>query len=132
MIVLDIIVAAIVAAIIAFLAINNIRLILKNKTLATLALQAETDRLTVYEQAQKIFAEEHSKSSSSDGFIKFMSTSRDWAFEYIEKVQLDLYELQTYHDKNGSAPKTVASANELNRIILKLLDNLPKDEKDNV
>lgn len=128
--VVDIIVATVVAIVIAFLAISNLRMILKNKTFATRAMQAEADRLTVYEQAKQIFAEEHSKSSSSDGFIKFMSTSRDWAFEYIEKVQLDLYELQTYHDKNGSAPKTVASANELNRIILKLLDNLPKDDKE--
>lgn len=128
--VLDIIVAAIIAIVIAFLAISNIRLLLKNKTLAVTANQAEADRLTVYEQAQQIFAEEHAKgSSNNDGFIKFMSTSRDWAFEYIENVQRDLYELKTYHEFHGAAPKTVAQANELNKIILKLIDNLPKDEK---
>ena len=128
--VVDIVVVAIIAVIVAYLSISNIRLILKNKTFAVAAQQAELDRLTVYEQAQQIFAEEHAKSSSNnDGFVKFMSTSRDWAFDYIERVQLDLYELKTYHEFHGSAPKTVAQANELNRIILKLLDNLPKDEK---
>lgn len=129
MMVVDIIVATIVAIVISFLTISNIRMRLKNKSLATLATQAELDRVTVYEQAQQIFAQEHAKGSSSDGFIKFMSTSRDWAFEYIENVQRDLYELKTYHEFHGAAPKTVAQANELNRIILKLIDNLPKDEK---
>ena len=28
----------------------------------------------------------------SDGFVKFLSTSRDWAFEYIEEVQKALVE----------------------------------------
>ena len=129
MMVVDIIVATIVAIVISFLTISNIRMRLKNKSLATLATQAEFDRVTVYEQAQQIFAEEHAKGSSNDGFIKFMSTSRDWTFEYIENVQRDLYELKIYHEFHGAAPKTVAQANELNRIILKLIDNLPKDEK---
>jgi len=129
MMIVEIIVATIVAIIISFLTISNIRMRLKNKSLATLATQAELDRVTVYEQAQQIFAEEHAKGSSSDGFIKFMSTSRDWAFEYIETVQRDLYELKAYHEFHGAAPKTVAQANELNKIILKLIDNLPKDEK---
>jgi len=126
--VLEIVVVAIIATFMTIILIANLRLTLKNRSLIIKAAQAELDRITVYEQAKAIFKDEHDKSGGTDGFIKFMTKSRDWAFEYIEKVQLDLYELQTYHEKNGSAPKTVAQANELNKIILKLLDNLPKEE----
>jgi hypothetical protein len=35
---------------------------------------------------------ENNKLTESDGFIKFISDSRDWAFEYIEEVQKALAE----------------------------------------
>ena len=129
MTVLEIISVSIIAVVLALTLISNLRLRLKNKSLTIRAAQADIDRLTVYDQAKQIFQEENEKASGNDGFIKFMAKSRDWAFEYIEKVQLDLYELKTYHENNGSAPKTVAQANELNKIITKLLDNLPEGDK---
>jgi hypothetical protein len=58
-----------------------------------------------------------------------MSTSRDWAFQYIEDVQKDLYSLKDVFDSTGASPKTVAQANSLNEKIRKVLDNLPKEEK---
>lgn len=130
--VLDILFAASVAAIVGYLIISNILLRIKNKSLFVKAAQAEVDRVTVYEQAKQIFATEYEKASSNDGFIKFMTTSRDWAFEYIEKVQQDLYNLKIFYDYTGSAPKTVAQANELNKLVSKVLENLPEDDKKNV
>jgi len=35
---------------------------------------------------------EHLNLKESDGFVKFLSASRDWAFEYIEEVQKVLVE----------------------------------------
>ena len=117
------------SVIIAALLINNIAIRLKNKRLFIAGAQAEIDRLAVYEQVQEILQREAERSEQGDGFIRFMSESREWAFEYIEAVQKDLYLLKDFSDTNGVAPKTVAQANELNKIVSRLLDHLPKDEK---
>lgn len=37
---------------------------------------------------------------NNDGFIKFLSDSRDWAFDYIEKVQESIKNLKTAVDAN--------------------------------
>ena len=116
-------------AVIGYLVISNIIIRIKNKQLFTFAAQAEIDRATVYSQAKEIFKEEYEKAESNDGFIKFMSTSRDWAFQYIEDVQKDLYALKDVFDSTGSSPKTVAQANSLNEKIRKVLENLPTEDK---
>jgi len=58
-----------------------------------------------------------------------MSQSRDWAFEYIESVQSDLYELKQSFESSQRGPKTVAQTNDLNDKIRKILENLPKGDK---
>ena len=43
---------------------------------------------TVKMEYEKIFAElSNQKIEKNDGFVKFISDSRDWAFQYIEDVQ---------------------------------------------
>ena len=127
--VLDIIVVSVVAFIIAALSIISLRLFLQNRILSVRATQAELDRITVYDQAKSIFESEHERSGNSDGFIKFMAKSRDWAFEYIETVQNDLYELNDVFKSTGGAPRTVAQTNALAEAIRKVLKNLPEEEK---
>lgn len=128
---IDIGLAISLAAIVGYLIISNILIRLKNKTLFIKAAQAEVDRTTVYQQAQDIFKAEYERSNTNDGFLKFMSTSREWAFQYIEDVQRDLYDLKELHDRIGAGPKTVAQANDLNERISRVLSHLPKGE-DNV
>lgn len=127
--ILEIALAVGVASVAGFLIISNVLVRLKNRELFIKAAQAEVDRTTVYQQAQEIFKAEYEKSASNDGFLKFMSTSREWAFEYIEEVQKDLYELRDYFHNTGSSPKTVAQAQELNKLILKVLSHLPEEGK---
>lgn len=116
--------------VISLLVISLSSIALQNKKLKVKAAQAELDRLTVYVQAEKIFKEESERAKQSDdGFIKFMSKSRDWAFEYIEQVQMDLYNLKELFDEIGVAPKTVAQANDLHERIRVVLKNLPDDEE---
>lgn len=114
---------------IGFLAIYSLYLSVKNKQLIVKYTQAELDRLAVYTQAKEIFKAEAEKVESKDGFVKFMSQSRDWAFQYIEKVQADLYELKSSFETSQKGPRTVAQTNDLNEKIRKILDNLPKEEK---
>ena len=126
--VFEIIFFIISSAVLGYLIINNLMVRIKNRELFIKAAQAEVDRATVYQQAQEIFKNEYERSSTNDGFVRFMSTSREWAFEYIEAVQKDLYDLRDHYSNTGSSPKTVAQANELNRLILKALAHLPEDK----
>lgn len=48
-------------------------------------------RAALLEQGvKKALSNEANPIESTDGFVKFISDSRDWAFEYIEKVQLGI------------------------------------------
>jgi len=66
--------------------IANLRLLYKNKKLRGQMIQFALDKAMLLEHVEKISG----KSSSiehSEGFLKFVSDSRDWAFKYIEDVQ---------------------------------------------
>lgn len=122
-------VAISLGGLVGYLIISNLLIRIKNKQMFMATTQAELDRLSVYNQAQEIFKSEYEKSNTNEGFLKFMSTSRDWAFQYIEDVQRDLYSLKELHDKIGTGPKTVAQANDLNERINQVLSHLPEDKK---
>ena len=125
----DIGMAVTVFGLMGYLAITLTVTRLKNKRLYIKATQAEVDRLAVYVQAQEIMKREADSIENSDGFVKFVSKSRDWAFEYIETVQKDLFDLKQLFDDIGVAPKTVAQANDLHARISKVLNNLPDDNQ---
>jgi hypothetical protein len=66
-----------------------------------------------YQNLQRIFKDNNEFKSDSDShkenFIKFLSDSRDWAFEYIDDVQKSINEIiektestVEYHKKFGS------------------------------
>lgn len=118
-----------ISLVIGSLVILSLFLALKNRQLYVKAAQAEVDRLSVYVQAQQIFKAEAERVESKDGFVRFMSQSRDWAFQYIESVQSDLYELKESFESSQKGPKTVAQTNDLNDKIRKILENLPKGDK---
>jgi hypothetical protein len=64
----------------------------KKKNLA-LFIQSELDKYVLIQKLEELSNElSVVKLSESDGFIKFISQSRDWAFEYIEEVQKALTE----------------------------------------
>jgi hypothetical protein len=50
--------------------------------------QAEIDNAIIFSALQKTLEENDlNKIEQTDGFVKFLSESRDWAFGYIEEVQ---------------------------------------------
>ena len=89
--ILESITFAILLALIAILIVDNIRIrFAKSKTSAKY-VQAEIDKSILSEKMQELMSEkELSKLQESDGFVKFLSDSRDWAFGYIEDVQVAL------------------------------------------
>jgi molecular chaperone DnaK (HSP70) len=64
----------------------NIRLIYKNKKLRNQMIQFALDKAMLLEHIEKNSGKANSI-EQSEGFLKFVSDSRDWAFKYIEDVQ---------------------------------------------
>lgn len=51
-------------------------------------VRSEIEKSVVLEKLEEVVKENELKSiESSDGFLKFVSDSREWAFKYIEDVQ---------------------------------------------
>lgn len=80
--------------------VNKIKETLFYTTLHNALLKEE-----VQNQRQNV---ENAKLGSDDSFIKFLSDSREWAFEYIEKVQgaitnfkNDVDEIANYYENTG-------------------------------
>ena len=63
---------------------------------------------------------ESSKLGETDGFIKFISDSRDWAFSYVEEVQASITSLKNAVD-NGLETKE-----ELDKLFNLLPENKEK------
>lgn len=125
----ELIISSVALVVSGLLLVSNLAIRLKNRKLILKASQAEVDRLSVYVKTQDLLKKAAEEQEGKDGFIKFMSQSRDWAFEYIETVQSDLYSLKDVYQGMGGRPKTVAHNNALIEAIEKVLTNLPEEEK---
>lgn len=77
-----------VIVIVTILLVNNIRLFIQNKSMTNELVQVTVDKMALENSLDKLVGEyELLSMQETDGFIKFLSESRDWAFEYIEDVQ---------------------------------------------
>lgn len=66
---------------------------LQKRKMLALYIQAEMDKHFLNQKLEELSNELSTlKLSETDGFVKFISQSRDWAFEYIEEVQKALAE----------------------------------------
>lgn len=99
---------------------DAIRMRVKIRILDRQNLQLEIDKVTLISQLNQINMENDIKSvEKTDGFLKFVSDSRDWAFDYIEDVQ---QALRAYDMALG-----MDDAQILNEAYKKLIDLLPKE-----
>ena len=71
--------------VLAVFVFDSVRLRITNKKILTQLVQSELDRNAVEEKLNKVILE-HS-AEKTDGFLRFISDSRDKAFSYIEEVQ---------------------------------------------
>lgn len=78
----------------ALLILSNISTRIKNRLLTKEAIQLNIDKFVLFEKLEKLIQEKDNKSlEDSEGFLKFLSQSREWAFSYIEDVQKTIGEL---------------------------------------
>jgi pantothenate synthetase len=117
--ILDIIAFGVLLLIIVILLINNLAIRSKNKKLSAQIIQIALDKTVISEKLKEQLDKKDSESiEQSEGFLKFISQSRDWAFDYIEQVQAALLEFKnkvepqilyakTYGTAAGQSPHTV-------------------------
>ena len=94
---------------------------IKVRKLTKISVQAQIDNFIILSELDKMVQEKDNKSiEQSDGFLKFISESRDWAFDYIESIQgaLNTYD-KALHTKDAKV---------INDAYKALVDLLPKDE----
>jgi hypothetical protein len=93
--ILDAIAFGILLLVIVILLVNNLRIHFKNKRLIAEIIQIALDKSVISEKLkQELESKESESIEKSEGFLKFISQSRDWAFDYIEQVQAALLEFR--------------------------------------
>ena len=107
----------------------SISFIIKNVKNVRQIVQLNVENAALAKRIEELKNEVASqKLTSTDGFIGFISQSRDMAFTYIEDVQKDIAELKDYFDKNG-LNLNVGQAEEFSQRIEKIFDYLPENSK---
>lgn len=90
---LESIVAGVLVTIIIYLVYRLVKIKLLMKTFSEIYMQELADKFLLQKKVEELYQEiENKKLEDTDGFVKFISQSRDWAFEYIEQVQKALAE----------------------------------------
>lgn len=106
--------------VILLIAIDDIRMRFKYRQMFKASLQLSIDKLTLMKKFEELSVKNESQDiEQTDGFLKFISESRDWAFTYIEDVQQALSE---YDDALATRDAIL-----INDAYKKLVDFLPKD-----
>jgi hypothetical protein len=94
---IDAVVVGILVTIIIYLVYRFFKTRVLFKALSDLYMQELADRMLLQKKVEELYQDiENAKLEQTDGFLKFVSESRDWAFQYIEEVQIALSEF----DKN--------------------------------
>jgi hypothetical protein len=118
-VILDIVAFGVSLFIIVILLINNLAIRSKNRKLSVEVVQIALDKAVISQRLKEELDKKDSESiEQSEGFLKFISQSRDWAFDYIEQVQAALLEFKnrvepqilyakTYGTTTGESPHTI-------------------------
>jgi len=93
--ILDIIAFSGISIFAILLLIANIKLRIKNKKIIEKLAQEVIDKgIIVQKLNDELKKYQNAEIEKTDGFLKFISESRDWAFQYIEDVQKELLDFQ--------------------------------------
>jgi len=91
--IIESVVAGILVTIIIYLVYRSFKIRTLFKALSDAYMQQLGDNFLLKKEIEKLYQEaENKKLEQTDGFLKFVSESRDWAFGYIEEVQKALAE----------------------------------------
>ena len=124
----------------ALVFVDNLRTRVTNAKLNKDVTQGLLDLMALKKKLDESYNNNDSKKlEETEGFLKFVSQSRDWAFQYIERVQITIKEFQDifhpvavqyYKDKNK--PIDQETFGKLVEAYKKLIDELPEEGKKDV
>lgn len=110
-----------VVLLVSALVLLVVMLAFKSRKLLQRAAQAEMDKFFILAKLDNLIQDSDNKNvEESEGFVKFLSESREWAFDYIEDIQ---QALRAYDIALG-----LDDAKVLNEAYKKLISFLPEDE----
>jgi hypothetical protein len=97
--ILESIVAGTLVTLIIFLVYRLFKMRRFVAALSEAYMQQLADNFLLQKEVERLHQEiENNKLEQTDGFLKFVSESRDWAFQYIEEVQKALTEFDEVVD----------------------------------
>ena len=107
------------------LLITASKLYVDNKNNEALLEKAIIEKAYILQELERALQEiENNNLEKDDSFVKFLSTSRDWAYGYIEKVQQELLKFDKdlsksfeWHEKFGKVNGTSPATDALDRVI---------------
>jgi hypothetical protein len=109
--ILDFIAFGILGFFVFVLLINNLKLRSRTRKLSAQVVQIALDKAVISEQLKKVLDQKDSESiEQSEGFLKFISQSREWAFDYIEQVQAALLEFKNRVEPEIEYSKTYGTS----------------------
>ena len=115
--IVELVIFVALVVILAAMALLLLKISLVNRRLTVAATQAEMDRIMTMIQLEK--AQSSNDVEKTDGFLKFVSESREWAFGYIEQVQEAIKEYDVALSNQNPT--------EMNEAYKKLIAMLPED-----
>jgi hypothetical protein len=140
---LDFVIFVLIVLVVVTLLVAVVKLKLKNRKLAAELLQATLDQnILLTRLAEELKKKEEVSVEKTDGFLKFISESRDLAFEYIEKVQDSLIKFKsevdpeidymlTYGQATGDS-LSLKAFKKIEKAYKKLMNEaLPQEDKKN-
>lgn len=108
-----------------------------NDQMSSVAGQLAADNKILSEEIQRVqFQGQDKKVEETEGFLKFVSQSRDWAFQYIERVQITIKNFQdvahpiaVQYYENKDQPINQEELGKLLEAYKKLVEELPDEGK---
>jgi hypothetical protein len=123
-------------------AADNVRQRLRVSRLDKEVNQSVADYIALSDKMSEVVKNtDEKKIEQTEGFLKFVSESRDWAFQYIERVQIAIKNFQDvfhpiaeqyYKDKKVYGLPTAISQEEFGKLFeayRKLVEELPDEGK---
>ena len=124
----ELIMLALALMIISLLTIEIVGVKIKLRRVSGTLLQSEINREAVEKRLLELLANTDSSNvEQTEGFLKFVSESRDAAFKYIEVVQESLKPLEEAIGLLGSSQIKSADRKRAIEIIETAISNLPDD-----
>lgn len=112
---------------------DDVRLRFKNYKLNKEVEQYALNYIILSDKLQEMVKNQDKKNiEETDGFLKFVTESREWAFQYIEQVQKAILKLQEIASKVDLPPNSYVLTEELEELkgaIAEVLRQLPEESK---